>query len=137
CPQGVDRYGNYFRNNFQAGYLIGNLNFEDYSMTHGEFKEFDAGFDFYAPKVFTDQEDRQVVIGNLNMPTTSYPTEKFHYGNCLSIPRVLKVQGEKLIQTPHPNMINLRENEVTALGYFKQYNKRMRDFYGESYELIV
>lgn len=137
CPQGVDRYGNYFRNNFQSGYLVGQIDFDDYSMNHGEFKEFDAGFDFYAPKVFTDQDDRQVVIGNLSMPTTTYPTEKFHYGHCLSIPRVLNVEGEKVIQTPHPDLVNLRENEVTALGYFKQYNKRMIDFYGDAYELIV
>lgn len=137
CPQGVDRYGNYFRNNFQAGYVMGEMDFDHHSMSHGKFIEFDGGFDFYAPKVFKDQEDRQVVIGSLSMPTTSYPTEKFHYDNCLSIPRVLNLKGEKLIQTPHPNMVNLRENKVTALGYFKQYNKRMRDFYGDSYELIA
>lgn len=137
CTQGVDRYGNYFRNNFQSGYLIGEMDFDHQSMSHGDFKEFDAGFDFYAPKVFTDKDNQHVIIGNLSMPTTTYPTEKFHYNNSLSIPRVLNIEGEKLIQSPHPNLINLRENEVTALGYFKQYNKRMRDFYGDAYELIV
>src|SRR5699024_9588746 len=109
-------------------YLVGQIDFDDYSMNHGEFKEFDAGFDFYAPKVFTDQDDRQVVIGNLSMPTTTYPTEKFHYGHCLSIPRALNVEGEKVIQTPHPDRFNLKENEVAAIGYFKRYNKRMIDF---------
>src|SRR5699024_11245179 len=41
CPQGVDRYGNYFRNNSQSGYLVVQIDFDDYSMNHREFKEFD------------------------------------------------------------------------------------------------
>ncbi|CAM4288677.1 GH32 C-terminal domain-containing protein [Lacicoccus alkaliphilus] len=137
CPQGIDRYGDLFRNNFQAGYLTGLLDFENAGMTHGKFREFDHGFDFYAPQTFTDKAQRQVIIGTLGMPTTSYPEEKFHVRHCLSLPRVLTFTDDKLNQTPHPALENLRYNEMTALGYFKHYNKRMRDFYGDAYELIV
>ncbi|MCD2137327.1 GH32 C-terminal domain-containing protein [Salinicoccus halitifaciens] len=137
CPQGVDRYGDFFRNNYQAGYMIGSINFEDAVMTHGEFREFDAGFDFYAPRIFTDKAGRRVMIGTLGMPTTTYPDEHFHVRHTLSVPRILEAEGDVLRQMPHPDLRELRADEVTALGYFKHYNKRMRDFYGDAYELIV
>lgn len=136
-PQGVDRYGDFFRNNYQSGYMIGSIDFEDAVMTHGDFREFDAGFDFYAPRIFTDKTGRRVMIGTLGMPTTTYPDEKFHVRHTLSIPRILEAEGDQLRQTPHPDLHELRVNEMTALGYFKHYNKRMRDFYGDAYELII
>ncbi len=137
CPQGVDRYGEFFRNNFQAGYLIGSLDVENEVMTHGSFREFDAGFDFYAPKIFTDKAGRQVMMGTLGMPTTTYPDAEFHIRHCLSIPRVLASRGDQLVQMPHPDLVDLRSKKVTALGYFQHYPKRMRDFYGDAYELIA
>lgn len=137
CPQGVDRYGDRFRNNFQAGYMIGSIDFDDCVMTHGDFMEFDAGFDFYAPRIFNDEAGRRVMIGTLGMPTTTYPDEKFHVRHTLSVPRVIELDGDELRQTPHPDLKELRVDEMTATGYFKHYNKRMRDFYGDAYELIV
>ena len=41
-----------FRNIYQSGYLIGDLNFDSLSFDHSEFVELDNGFDFYAPQTF-------------------------------------------------------------------------------------
>lgn len=137
CPEGIDKYGYNFWNVHQAGFVIGEFNPENLIMNHGTFFEFDYGFDFYAPMTTVDLEGRRVMVGLLGMHETSYPTEQYGWGHCLSIPRVLSIEDYKLKQRPHPNLQHLRETTLTAEGYFQHHPKRMKDFYGDKYEFIM
>ena len=49
-PQGIKPQGDQFRNIYQSGYLIGDLNFDSLSFDHGICRT-DNGFDF-TPKLF-------------------------------------------------------------------------------------
>lgn len=137
CPQGIDKFGYNFWNVYQSGFVIGEIDFEQLTLNHGTFYEFDYGFDFYAPRTTVDEEGQCVMIGLLGMQETSYPTDEDLWGNCLSLPRVLNIEDYKLKQRPHPKLEALRHSLISAEGYFKYYPKRMRDFYGDKYELII
>lgn len=137
CPQGIDKVGHNFWNVYQAGFVIGNFNSDELEMTHGAFFELDYGFDFYAPMTALDKKGNRVMTGLLGMHDTGYPTDEYDWTNCLTVPRVLTIEDYKLKQRPHPNLTALRQEEISALGYFKHHPKRMRDFYGERYELII
>ena len=84
-----------------------------------------------------DSEGRRVLIAWMSAEESKYPTEIEGYKNALTIPRVLTVNGDRLIQTPHPHLKDLRRNELKAIGYFNEHRKPLTDFYGDSYELII
>ncbi|MCL1771835.1 sucrose-6-phosphate hydrolase, partial [Vibrio parahaemolyticus] len=50
CPQGLAPQPERYLNRYQAGYLLGKLDYRQVAFSHGEFHELDAGFEFYAPQ---------------------------------------------------------------------------------------
>lgn len=46
----------------------------------------------------------------MGLPETSYPTEKYHYSGCMTIPKELHIKDEKLYQVPVKEMESLRKN---------------------------
>ena len=77
------------------------------------------------------------MIASMSAHESEYPTEKDGFKNALTIPRVLTIKEDRVIQTPHPNLKKLRGEKITALGYFDQYPKKIQDFYGSQYELCI
>lgn len=136
-PQGIEADGDRYNNIYQSGYIMGELNFENLEMTHGEFKELDNGFDFYAPQTFTDEANRRVMIGWMGLPDTDYPTDSEGWAHCLTVPRTLMIEDGKLKQKPHMHLRKLRGHRETALGYANKFLKQMHPYEGERYELIV
>ncbi|WP_414055406.1 glycoside hydrolase family 32 protein [Macrococcus equi] len=137
CPQGVDKFEDKFWNIYQSGYILGTLDKETFEMMHGEFIELDNGFDFYAPQTTLDKDGNRILIGWMGLPDTGYPTDKEGWAHCLTLPRVLTVEDNKLRQRPVPSLKKLRGQVETAEGYATKKNVKLHPYEGKQYELIV
>ncbi|MDO4436896.1 MAG: glycoside hydrolase family 32 protein [Coriobacteriaceae bacterium] len=92
------------RNVYQSGYftLEGDLCGE---CELGDFRLWDAGFDFYAPQTFEAQDGRRIMIGWMGMPDEpSYgndPTVAEGWQHCFTVPRELWVnEAGRVCQAP-------------------------------------
>ncbi|UOB20917.1 glycoside hydrolase family 32 protein [Macrococcus armenti] len=134
CPQGVSPKGNQFRNIYQSGYIIGNINFNDFTMEHDAFTELDNGFDFYAPQTTVGKDGERILIGWMGLPDIQYPTDKDEWAHCLTLPRVLTIEEGKLMQRPIKALANRRlDSEEKNIQVFDEQNV----FTGKCYELLV
>ncbi len=108
-PQGLTAEGDKYQNIYQTGYLVGDpLNRESLQFNHGEFHELDLGFDFYATQTMISPDGRRILSAWMGLPEINYPTEKFGYCGCLTIPRELNIKEGKLIQQPIEELKQLR-----------------------------
>ena len=119
CPQGLkaQKYQYQYQNLYQAGYLIGQFNPDTLEFTHGEFHEFDMGFDFYAPQVLV-HENRHILIGWVGMPDKlqDYPTINDGWVHSLTLPRELILKNDKLYQRPISELNELNQNTTTKIN---------------------
>ena len=117
CPQGLKAQKYQYQNLYQAGYLIGQFNPDTLEFTHGEFHEFDIGFDFYAPQVLV-HENRHILIGWVGMPDKlqDYPTIDDGWVHSLTLPRELILKDDKLYQRPIAELNKLNQNTTTKIN---------------------
>lgn len=105
CPQGIGPVGEQFRNIFACGYLVGHVAGTRFTPT-GEFIELDAGFEFYAPQLFTvgpgEPEQPPLLMGWLgNASEDAQPSLADHgWVHVLSFPRDLTLRAGRLHQLP-------------------------------------
>lgn len=99
CPQGVESQEEKFQNVYQAGYAF--LGEEDFIQT---FREWDMGFDFYAPQTFETQDGRRILIGWAGVPDTTEVHKNLSVRNgwqhCLTIPGEVFFSNGKLCRMP-------------------------------------
>ena len=114
-PQGLEKGEFEFQNIYQSGYILGEYKFENNVFSHDSFNELDYGFDFYAPQVFKDDK-RTIMIGWLGMPEYNIekesPTLNNNYIYTLTMPRVLRVEDNKIKQEPLEEMKLLRNKVI-------------------------
>lgn len=117
CPQGLKAQKYQYQNLYQTGYLIGQFNPDTLEFTHGEFHEFDIGFDFYAPQVLI-HENRHILIGWVGMPDKlqDYPTINDGWVHSLTLPRELILKNDKLYQRPISELNELNQNATTKIN---------------------
>lgn len=117
CPQGLKAQKYQYQNLYQAGYLIGQFNPDTLEFTHGEFHEFDMGFDFYAPQILV-HENRHILIGWVGMPDKlqDYPTIDDGWVHSLTLPRELILKDDKLYQRPIAELNKLNQNTTTKIN---------------------
>lgn len=117
CPQGLKAQKYQYQNLYQAGYLIGQFNPDTLEFTHGEFHEFDMGFDFYAPQILV-HENRHILIGWVGMPDKlqDYPTINDGWVHSLTLPRELILKNDKLYQRPISELNKLNQNTTTKIN---------------------
>lgn len=129
-PQGVDQKGVDYQNIYQSGYYEVKGGFEkEYDLVN--FKEWDRGFDFYAPQTFEDEKGRRILIGWIGMPddpAQSNPTvEEEGWQNALTVPREVFLENGKVMQQPVVEMEELRVREYSLeTGQYSE-KKRMYD----------
>ena len=94
-PQGLEG-GRWDRGNvYAAGYMpvTGDITGGDDAYELGEFRLWDAGFDFYAPQEFTSEDGRHILIGWMGMPDEptygNAPTVVSGWQHCMTVPREL------------------------------------------------
>ena len=112
-PQGLKREEFRFQNIYQSGYFPVK---EDGSVDAADFREWDMGFDFYAPQTFVDHKGRRLLIGWMGMPDADeeYVNKTLDEGwqHCLTVPRELKVQDGKILQYPVKELESLRKEKT-------------------------
>ncbi|WP_280771072.1 glycoside hydrolase family 32 protein [Salipaludibacillus daqingensis] len=113
-PQGLEPEGMFYQNVYQAGYFIGETNLEQPIFHHGEFRELDRGFEFYAPQTTVDEKGRRILVGWMGVPEQNeedHPTIANRWVHCLTIPRELRHEEGKLIQKPIEELQQLRQSQ--------------------------
>lgn len=133
-PQGLNPEGDKYQNIYQTGYFIGEpLNLETKEFHHGEFHELDYGFDFYAPQSTEGEDGRRIVVGWLGLPEVDYPTDRYGWAHCLTLPRELKMVNGKLYQVPVRELEALRKDGASVA---ETVNSEVREIgAGVHYEL--
>lgn len=108
-PQGLERNGLDYANIYQSGYMAVEGDFTgDYCL--GKFKEYDRGFDFYAPQTFEDEDGRRILIGWMGMPDSDYSNGTISRGwqHCMTVPRELISKNGQIYQCPVRELESLR-----------------------------
>ena len=116
-PQGLKREEFRFQNIYQSGYFPVK---EDGSVDERDFREWDMGFDFYAPQTFTDNSGRRLLIGWMGMPDAEeeYTNKTIDEGwqHCLTVPREVTYKNGMLYQYPVEELNGLRKTGVSVSG---------------------
>ena len=138
-PQGLEREEFRYQNIYQAGYIVGNLNFETLEFVHGEFEELDFGTDFYAPQIFKDENKREIMFGWMGLPEEEkyHPTASKGWVYSLTMPRELKIKDNKIYQIPLNEMSSLRKDKIESLENEKIESWKSVNIKENSYELIL
>ena len=135
-PQGLKREEFRFQNIYQSGYFQVK---EDGSVDERDFREWDMGFDFYAPQTFTDNSGRRLLIGWMGMPDAEeeYTNKTIDEGwqHCLTVPRELRVKDGKIFQYPAKELERLRK-EKTILDDEKSIVE-VRVEVNEGFDLLI
>ena len=113
-PQGLS-HGQYDNQNvYSSGYF-------SYDDKLTDFREWDKGFDFYAPQTFVTPDHRRLIIGWMGIGDIPYtnPTVELGYQHCLTLPReVTRAEDGRLLQQPVDEIKALRgqEKELASGG---------------------
>jgi len=137
-PQGLEEEFR-FQNTYQSGYIIGKFNIEDTKFFHGEFKELDKGFDFYAPQILKDHKGRTIMIGWMGMADEEeklHPTIDEGWIHSLTMARELVLDNGELYQRPLEEMKKLRKEEFSVEDIVFD-NWKDEKVSGYSYELLL
>ena len=106
-PQGVPHEKYKFQSAYSSGYFCGEACAEN-------FREWDAGFDFYAPQTFFDGS-RRILFGWAGMPDVPYdnqPSVAEGWQHSLTLPRELTNRNGVLYQMPVREIERLRREEI-------------------------
>ncbi|MBB6450011.1 beta-fructofuranosidase [Geomicrobium halophilum] len=137
-PQGLEPEGYHYQNIYQSGYFIGNpLNLTDGSFEHEDFEELDAGFEFYAQQTTLTPDGRRILIGWMGLPEIHYPTDRYQWAHCLTIPRELAIKNGKLYQQPVHEMEKLRKTKKSVADTIESTTKAYEEIKGVCYELKI
>lgn len=116
-PQGLPHYEMQYQNANQSGYMPVKGDLTENSFE--PFREWDMGFDFYAPQSFEDMNGRRILIGWMGMGDNAYGNHTIARGwqHCLTIPRELSVGADgKLHQKPIREIEALRGEKKVLIG---------------------
>lgn len=109
-PQGLTHEKFRYQNICQSGYFTVSEQDELF-----DFKEWDMGFDFYAPQTFRDEKGRRILVGWAGIFDDAYsnPTTELGWQHLLTTPRELTLRDGKVLQNPVEEMLMLREKQLT------------------------
>ncbi|MCW8110554.1 glycoside hydrolase family 32 protein [Yersinia intermedia] len=111
CPQGIAAEAERYRNTFQAGYLLGQLDYTKAAFDHQAFHELDAGFEFYAPQTTLAADGRRLLFAWMGIPDEDelyQPTVAYGWIHTMTCPRELSLIDGKVIQRPARELQVLR-----------------------------
>ncbi|MDR6225181.1 glycoside hydrolase family 32 protein [Desmospora profundinema] len=135
-PQGLTPQGDSYQNIYQSGYLLGEpLDFHRPRIHHGPFREWDNGFDFYAPQTTESPDGRRILVGWMGLPDLAYPTDAYGWAHCLTLPREVIRKGDQLLQQPVRELDSLRGESLTITDAISSETKAYEGFLGTTYEL--
>lgn len=111
CPQGMEASGRTCQNIYNSGYIIlGNDSLSTSTdsellmdIKRPEFREWDMGFDFYAPETMLTPDGRRILIGWAGVPDAPYGNDlavKEGWQHTLTVPRELSLRNNIILQQP-------------------------------------
>ena len=95
-------------------YLIGTMDYDTLTFSpDSDYRHLDYGFDFYAAQLAANpgDADKAIIIAWMGLPDNHYPTEEEDWEGSMTLPRELRIQGDRLIQTPLREIEALRKTE--------------------------
>lgn len=114
-PQGLEKEEFRYQNQYQSGYFRVSGDFRGGSKLEA-FREWDMGFDFYAPQTFEDESGRRILIGWAGMPDCedeyTNPTVEKGWQHALTVPREIREQNGMLCQYPVAELDKLRGEAI-------------------------
>lgn len=114
CPQGLEAEEEHFQNIYQSGFSLLSRDADP----EATFREWDMGFDFYAPQSFEAEDGRRILIGWAGMPDTAETYRNLSVKNgwqhCLTIPCELECREGRIFRTPVRELFDLEWEEVSA-----------------------
>lgn len=115
-PQGVESPDKYtYRNVFSVVYSVGELiDLDNIRYKSSVVKELDKGFDFYAPQVYKDENNRRIMLGWFGNSKSEYPTDKNMWAHMMTLPREIKIRDNTIYQTVVDEMYNLKGESTKA-----------------------
>lgn len=135
-PMGIKPDGFSYNNHFQVGYFVGRME-NDQFIVEQDFTELDNGLDLYAPQTYSGISDRRIMLSWFSMPESKIPEQMDNWSTCLTFPREITLQNNRLIQKPIDEIKKLRKS-VTELNHVNlNDNKLILPVNGESCELFV
>ena len=138
-PQGLEAQPYQFQNVYQSGYFLPETSLiseqeifrpemtvsdendrtEDRIIDGNTFREWDHGFDFYAPQTFEDEKGRRILIGWAGIGDAPYdnePTVERGWQHALTLPRELVLKDGVIFQKPLEDLKQLRSQEQKVSG---------------------
>ncbi len=143
-PQGIESDGINYQNLYQSGYYKVQGDFAGEYDLWG-FKEWDRGFDFYAPQTFADEKGRRLLIGWIGMPDVpehENPTVEYGWQNALTVPREICLKNGHITQYPAEELKVLRaEEQVLETGEISEempcYDAEVKVNQSEEFEIVI
>lgn len=136
-PQSMKPEGDLYHNLHQAGYFLGQFNYDTGKLAHGDFKLLDYGFDYYAPQTIVDDQGRRIVIAWMAMWESEMPEQKYGWAGAMTIPRELKLRNGTLISQPVHELQSLRRNLVEDENIIVKGEHSIKGICGDCIELDV
>ena len=116
-PQGIEAEEYRFANIYQSGYLA-DVRLPDTGQIrdiYKKFREWDLGFDFYAPQTFEAPDGRRILFGWAGVTDSPYdnePSIREGWQHSMTVPRELSWKGDILCQKPVRELEALRKDEI-------------------------
>ena len=116
-PQGIEAEEYRFTNIYQSGYLA-DVRLPDTGQIrdiYKKFREWDLGFDFYAPQTFEAPDGRRILFGWAGVSDSPYdnePSIREGWQYSMTVPRELSWKGDILCQKPVRELEALRKDEI-------------------------
>lgn len=111
-PQGIQKDDTNYLNLYQTGYLVGELDYHNKQMSHGNFTELDRGHDFYATQTMLAPDGRRILFGWMDMWEAEMPEKADGWAGALTLPRELTLKNQKLFMKPVKELVNLRSHQL-------------------------
>ncbi len=107
-PMFLPKEENKYANVYSSIYMIGDLDLQTGKFNMEFYDEIDTGFDFYAPQTTKGLNGERVMVAWAQMWERNFVTDQLNqsFTGAMTIPRVISLKGNKLIQTPLKSLEN-------------------------------
>ncbi len=107
-PIEMPKQGYSYWNTSSTAAFIGTVDWENGKFTVENFHEIDAGLDFYAPQTCLGDERKRIMVAWMQMWHRTIPSKELehHWSGTMTLPRELRVEGNRLCQKPIKQLTN-------------------------------
>ncbi|XP_034830994.2 uncharacterized protein [Maniola hyperantus] len=132
-PQGMQEQGDRYKNTNQNGYIIGSFSYDtNQFVPEVGFQEIDFGHDFYAAQT-TEANGKRYLSAWFAMWGGPHHEDVDGWSGMLTIPRELRVVGDRVTMNPVEEIVSLRDGMVVDGAVA---SNQVLDF-GRAVELII